>query len=71
LQDLKEAVISSTEYHGVPSLPDFPSNGSLDCRHGLALGEGRPDVFGVTGESRGKTWEEVVPEFTCTVASNN
>jgi hypothetical protein len=49
LQVLKEAVISSVEYQGVPSLPDVPSNGSLDCSHGLALGEGQPDVFEVTG----------------------
>jgi hypothetical protein len=71
VQDLKKAVITSIEQQGVPPLPDVPSNGSLDCSHGLALMEGRPDVFDVTGEGCDETWAEVVPDFTCMVASNN
>jgi hypothetical protein len=71
VQDLKKAVITSVEHQGVSPLPDVPSNGSLDCGHGLTLREGRPDILDVAGEGYDKSREEVVPDFTCTVTSNN
>jgi hypothetical protein len=71
VQDLDKAVITSIEHQGVSSLPDVPSNGSLDCGRFLTLREGRPDILDVAGEGCDESREEVIPHFASTVTSNN